>query len=155
MCRTAGRRCPRHDVPTESRARADRRRRARMRAVAVERMGAVVDDVVEDTRSAKDAERAYARHERFLRSIKATGGTNDLIAKLRYDRLANATLHDPSRAWVQEAVHAGVASGDIDANAVRRAFEDEAPTEHDRARLAVVLDAVTAESARFVGVDRI
>ena len=105
-------------------------------------MGAVVDEVVSERFDGAAAERAIARHERWLRSIHATADTNDAIAELRYRRLMAAPLHDPSRVWVIEAMRAGVASGDLDAAAVRRAFEDENPDDVARAQMSVVLDAV-------------
>lgn len=146
MCRSTAegaRRCGRHSVARESAARADRRRRSRLRADAVTRMGAVVDDVLVSTRGRGDSgARAYERHERFLRSLKATADTDDAIARLRYERLHNAPLHDPARAWVAEATRAGVASGDLSADAVRRCFEETEPRVEDRQHLALVLDAV-------------
>lgn len=114
-------------------------------------MGAPIDEVLTSTkRSSSSADRAWERHERFLRSIKATPGTNPEIARLQLARLSSATMFDPSRAWVREAMLAGVASGDVDPAAVRRAFEDETVDERDAQHLAVVLDAVVAERTRVL-----
>ena len=114
-------------------------------------MGTPIDEVVEATkRSPSAADRAWQRHERFLRSIKATPGTNPEIARLQLARLQSATILDPSRAWVREAMLADVASGDVDPAAVKRAFEDEDVDERDAQHLAVVLDAVVAERSRVV-----
>ena len=155
MCRSTaegGRRCSGcGDTRKQSAARADRRRRARLRADAYSRMGTPIDEVVEATkRSPSAADRAWQRHERFLRSIKATPGTNPEIARLQLARLQSATILDPSRAWVREAMLADVASGDVDPAAVKRAFEDEDVDERDAQHLAVVLDAVVAERSRVV-----
>lgn len=112
-------------------------------------MGAPIDEVVTATkRSPSAADRAWERHERFLRSIKAIPGTNTEIARMQLARLQSATLLDPSRAWVREAMLAGVSHGDIDPAAVRRAFEDETVDARDATHLAVVLDAVVAERTR-------
>ncbi len=45
---------------------------------------------------------------------------------------------------------AGVAHGDIDPTAVRRAFTDETVDERDAQHFAVVFDAVVAERARVL-----
>lgn len=114
-------------------------------------MGAPIDEVVNATkRSTSASDRAWERHERFLRSIRATPGSNPEIARLQLARLESATLFDPSRAWVREAMLAGVASGDVDPAAVRRAFEDETVEERDAQHLAVVLDAVVSERTRVL-----
>ena len=142
MCRSVaqgGRRCAGHSVAQQSAARAGRRRRARARAAAIERMGTVVDAVVEERFDGDAAERAWIRHERWLRSLDRSGA----VGELRFRRLQAAPLHDPSRAWVAEALRAGVASGDLDQDAVRRAFEDEQPDDLSRIQMSVVLDAVT------------
>lgn len=155
MCRSnaeGGRRCSGcGDTRKQSAARADRRRRARLRADAHSRMGTPIDEVVTATKgSPSAADRAWERHERFLQSIKATPGTNPEIARLQLARLESATMFDPSRAWVREAMLAGVASGDVDPAAVRRAFEEEVVDERDAQHLAVVLDAVVAEQTRVL-----
>lgn len=138
-----GRRCDaRKDVKAQSQARANRRTRVR----ATERMGATVDAVLDETRTTREADRAWARHERFLRSIKATADTNPEIAQLRLDRLSGATLLSPERAWVREAMLANV-QGAADAESIARVFNDEVPNEVDRKHFAVVLDAVVNSRA--------
>lgn len=84
----------------------------------------------------------YARHERWLRSLRATADTNDAIAKLRFDRLHDAAITDPARAWCAAALASGAASRDLNEHEVRRAFEMEEPDETSRASFAVAYAAV-------------
>lgn len=146
MCRShaeGGRRCDGHsNTALQSAKRAERRYRAHLREEAYARCGAIVDEVIDTTRSMRDAERAYARHGRWLRSLKATADSNDAIAKLRFDRLHDAAITDPARAWVAAALADGAADRSLNEHEIRRAFEDEQPDATARASFAVAYAAV-------------
>lgn len=74
--------------------------------------------------------------------------TDPAVAKLRFDRLMNADIHDPARAWVAEALAAGAASGDLNESAVRAAFEDEHPDALARAAFAQVYEHVAGRRSQ-------
>ena len=70
------------------------------------------------------------------------GRCNDAIAKLRFDRLHDAAITDPARAWCAAALASGTASRDLNEHEVRRAFEMEEPDETSRASFAVAYAAI-------------
>lgn len=104
-----------------------------------------VDNFFDETRSTDAAERAALRHDRWLAMLRADA-TDPAVVKLRYDRLMNADIHDPARAWVAEALAAGAASGDLNESAVRAAFEDEHPDALARAAFCQVYEHVAGRA---------
>lgn len=150
MCDTkaeGGRRCPAcKDTALQTRARAERRRRARLRSDALVRMGHIAEDsFFDETRSTDAAARAAERHDRWLAMLRADT-TDPAVAKLRFDRPHNADITDPARAWVAEALAAGAASGDLNETAVRAAFEDENPDVLARSAFAQVYEHVAGRT---------
>lgn len=99
------------------------------------------DSFFDETRSTDAAARAAERHDRWLAMLRADA-TDPAVAKLRFDRLMDAGITDPARAWVAEALAAGAASGDLNEAAVRAAFEDENPDALARAAFAQVYEHV-------------
>lgn len=150
MCKDiehGGKRCDPKPLAMQTAARRERRRRARLRSDAYARMGHVAgDSFFEETRSTDAAARAAERHDRWLKQLRADA-TDPAVARLRYERLQNADIHDPSRAWIAEALAAGAASGDLNEAAVRRAFEDENPDTLARSAFAQVYEHVAGRRA--------
>lgn len=111
-------------------------------------MGHVADDnFFDETRSTDAAARAAERHDRWLKQLRADA-TDPAVARLRYDRLMDADITDPARAWVAEALAAGAASGDLNESAVRAAFEDENPDTLARSAFAQVYEHVAGRRSR-------
>lgn len=97
--------------------------------------------VFDETRSTDAAARAVLRHDRWLAMLRADA-TAPEVARLRYDRLMNADITDPARAWIAEALAAGAASGDLNESAVRAAFEHENSDRLARSAFAQVYEHV-------------
>lgn len=103
------------------------------------------DNFFDETRSTDAAARAAERHDRWLAMLRADA-TDPAVAKLRFDRLHNAAITDPARAWVAEALAAGAASSDLNEAAVRAAFEDENPDVLARSAFAQVYEHVAGRA---------
>lgn len=103
-----------------------------------------------------EADRSYAqrRHELFLRELglDATGADAEVRA-LRARRLHDADEHDPSRAWVREALaneaaaaawaETGASEDELYARS-SRGFADEHPERADADAAAFVVGAVAS-----------
>ncbi|WP_298038952.1 hypothetical protein [uncultured Microbacterium sp.] len=102
------------------------------------------------------ADRGYARrrHELFLRSLGLdASGADASVSALRFQRLHDADEHDPSRAWVKEALadqqiaEVWAATGATESDLYERAergFAEEHPEPADADAAAFVIGAVAA-----------
>lgn len=176
MCRSiaeSGRRCAGHSPSNSSAARVMRRRRARARQRLddASMSGAEVSEyqkmldrgsliyfhrgrMQSDLDAEADRKYAQRRHELFLRELglDSTGADTEVRA-LRARRLHDADEHDPSRAWVREALASesaavawsatGASEDDLYERA-GRGFGDEHPSRVDADAAAFVVGAVAS-----------